>query len=59
MHNPEFGQENEIYKVLKDFELQSDNLISSRRPDQMIINEKENLPNRGLCCPGRPQNEDE
>ena len=48
--NPEF---------VWDFEIQTDHLISPRRPDQVIINEKknENLPNRELCCPGRPQSQ--
>ena len=38
-----------------DFEIQADHLISARRPDVEIVNNKENLPNSGLCRPGRPQ----
>ena len=37
------------YKILKDLEIQTDHLISARRPDRVILNKnnkrKENLPN--------------
>ena len=33
MHNPESVLENETHKVLWDFEVQMDHLISARRPD--------------------------
>ena len=69
MHNSESVLENETYKVLWDFEIQTDHQILTRRPDQVKINKKEkkkrkkkgkknkeNLPNRGLCCTGRRQN---
>ena len=47
MHSPESIQENEI---------QTDRLISARRPDLIIIKKKkENLQNYGLYCPGWPQ----
>ena len=56
MHNPEFVQENETHKFLWDFEIQTDHLISARRPDLVIVNiKKENLPNCELCRPGRPK----
>ena len=36
MHNPESALENETRKNW-DFEIQTDHLISARRPDQMIV----------------------
>ena len=38
MHKPESVQENEIYTILWDFEIETDQL--ARRPDQMISNKK-------------------
>ena len=56
MHNPECVQENETHKLLWDFEVQTDHLISARRPGVVIIDKKkENLKICELCCPGRPQ----
>ena len=40
MHNPESILENETHKILWDFEIQSDHLISARRPDLGIVNKK-------------------
>ena len=40
MHNTTSVLENETYKLLKDFEIQTDHLISARRPDLIIINKK-------------------
>ena len=40
MHNPESVLENEIYKLLRDFEIETDHLISARRPDLVIVNKK-------------------
>ena len=40
MHNPAPVLENDTYKLLWDFDLQTDNLISARRPDLKIINKK-------------------
>ena len=40
MHNPASVLENETYKLLWDFDIQTDHLISSRRPDLIIINKK-------------------
>ena len=63
MHNPEPVLENDTHKLLWDFDIQTDHLISARRPDLIIINKKkkkkknrENLQNCRLCCPGGPQN---
>ena len=56
MHNPESILEDETHKLLCDFEIQTDQQISARRPDLIVINnKKENLQNCWLCCPGRPQ----
>ena len=51
MHKPETFQEHETHKILCDFEIQTDHLILARRPNLVIIDKKENLPNSGLCRP--------
>ena len=57
MHNPAPVLENDTHKLLWDFDIQTDHLISARRPDLIIIKKKkENLQNCRLCCSGRPQN---
>ena len=38
MHNQESAQENEMHKLLWDFEIQTDHQISARRPDLIIVN---------------------
>ena len=55
MQNPEPARENGTHKLLRDFEIQIDQLISARRLDLVIVNKKENLLNSGLCRPVRPQ----
>ena len=40
MHNPAAVLENDTHKVLWDFDIQTDHLISARRPDLIVINEK-------------------
>ena len=40
MHNPESFLENKTYKPLLDFEIQTDHLISARRPDLIIVKKK-------------------
>ena len=57
MYNPEFVLENETHKLLWDFEIQTDHLISARRPDLQIVSNKENLQTRGHCRLDRPQRE--
>ena len=62
MHNPAPVLENDTHKLLWDFDIQTDRLISARRPDLIIIQQKkrkENLQNCRLCCPGWPQNKTE
>ena len=59
MHNPTSVLENNTHKLLWDFDILTDHLISARRQDLIIINnkkkkkkeKKENLQNCGLCCP--------
>ena len=40
MHNPTPVQENDTHKLQWDFDIQTDHLISARRPDLIIINKK-------------------
>ena len=40
MHNPTFVLENDKHKLSRDFEIQTDHLILTRRPDLLIINKK-------------------
>ena len=40
MHNPAPVLENDTYKLLWDFDMHTDHLISARRPDLIIINRK-------------------
>ena len=62
MHNPAPVLENDTHKLLWDFNIQTDHLIPTRRPDLISINKKkkkeENLQNSRLCCPGGPQNKE-
>ena len=40
IHKPESVLENEEHKTLWNFEIQTDNLISARKPDQVLTNKK-------------------
>ena len=40
MHNPKLVLENDTHKLLWDFDIKTDHLISARRPDFIIINKK-------------------
>ena len=40
MHNLALVQENDTHKLLWDFDIETDHLISARRPDLIIINKK-------------------
>ena len=57
--NPASVLEKDTHKLQWDFNIQTDHLIPTRRPDLIIINKKENLQNCRLCCPGGPQNKSE
>ena len=53
-NNPASVLDNDTHILLRDFDLQTDHLISARRPDLIIINKKkkkENLQNYGLAVP--------
>ena len=43
MHNPAGVWENETHKLLWDFDIHTDHLISARRPDVIIINKKRRI----------------
>ena len=43
MHNQAPVLENDTHKLLWDFDVHSDHLISSRRPDLLIINKKKRI----------------
>ena len=54
MHNPAPVLENDTHKLLWDFDIQTDHLISARRPDLIIITKKkrkENLQNVDFAVP--------
>ena len=56
VHNPESVLENEMHKLLWDFEIQMNHLISARWSDLEISQQqKEKLLNSELCHLGRPQ----
>ena len=65
MQNPAAILEFDTHKLLWDFDIQTDHLLSARRPDLIIINKKkekkkkENLQNYRICSLGRPQNKTE
>ena len=61
MHNPAPVLENNTHKLLWDFDIHTDYLISARRADLIVINNKkrDNLQNSRLCCTDRPQNKTE
>ena len=40
MQNPTSALENDMHKLLWDFDIQTDHLISTRRPDLIMINRK-------------------
>ena len=50
VRNPSAALENETHKLLRDFEIQTDHLISARRLDLVKINNKRELAKR--CYPG-------
>ena len=52
MHKPESVLENEIHKILWDFEIQTDHLILARRPDLQLINKKKKKELDILCPAG-------
>ena len=60
MHQLESVLKNETHKILWDFEIQTNHLISDRRPDFVLINKrKNNLSSGKFCCFGGSQNKNE
>ena len=60
IYKPKSVLENELHKILKDFVIQTEQLILTRRPDLVIADKKkENLPNSGFCHPSRPESENQ
>ena len=51
MHNPAPVLENDTHKLLWDFNIQTDHLISARRPDLIIINKKRELTKLSTLLP--------
>ena len=43
MHNPAADLENDTHKLLCNFDIQTDQLISARRPDLVVINKKKRI----------------
>ena len=51
LHNTASVLMNDTHKLLYDFNIKTDHLISAKRSDLIIINKKDNLQNCGLCWP--------
>ena len=49
VHNPAPVLENATHKLLWDFDIQTDHLISARRPDLIIINQKKKKKEKKIC----------
>ena len=41
-----------VNKIFWDFKIQTEHLISARRPDRVLEDKKKNLPNIGFCRSG-------
>ena len=50
MHNPAPVLENNLHKLLWDFNIQTDHLIPARRPDLIIINNNNNNNKKKRIC---------
>ena len=59
MHKPESVQENQTYKILWNFEIQTDHLIPARRQNLVIIYKKENVQSCGFYHRNILQNENQ
>ena len=46
MHDPASVQENDTHKLQWDFDIQTDHQMSTRRPDLIRINNKNNINNK-------------
>ena len=60
IHNPSPVLENDMHKLLWDFNIQMDHLIPARRPDLIIINKKKRIYKIvDFAVPADPQNKSE
>ena len=59
MYKPESTLKNERYKILWDFEIQTDHSILSRIPNLDLIYKKKNLSFSGFYFSSKPQTESE
>ena len=50
MHNPASVRENDSHKLQWNLDIQTDHLISARRPDLIIINNNNNNNNKKRIC---------
>ena len=50
MHKPVAVPKNDTHKLLWDFDIETDHLISARRTDLIINKKEEDFKNCGLCC---------
>ena len=50
MHKPEFVLENEMHKILWNFEIQTDHLIQDRRSDLEVINKNKKKDKKARTC---------
>ena len=48
MHKPESVPESQTHKILWDFEMQTDHPITTRIPDQVLMNKKKELTISGI-----------
>ena len=44
MHKPESVQENKAHNIIRDFEIQADHLVTTRKPDLVSLNKKSRSP---------------
>ena len=50
MYKPESVLKNETYKIVQDFEIQTDHLILARRPELILINKKKKKKEQAFWC---------
>ena len=50
MYTPESVLDNEIHKIVLDFEIQTDQKTPARKLRRVLINKKVTLSSNGFCC---------
>ena len=55
MHKAESVKENEMYKIVWGFKIETDNRIPTRKSDSVNLQERKNLLSSGFCCYSEPQ----